>query len=62
MELIGERYFFACEAGAVNKGPLRDVIALLRGDELRAIIDTLPGYDSGITGTVIELEQAFGSN
>jgi molybdate transport repressor ModE-like protein len=60
--LMRERYFFACEASAVNKTMLRNVVALLRGPELRAVIDALPGYDSQITGTVIELEQAFGSS
>src|SRR5882757_4176253 len=60
--LLRERYFFACEAAAVNKPVLRSVVELLRGAELRAVIDALPGYDSQITGTVIELEQAFGSS
>jgi molybdate transport repressor ModE-like protein len=59
--LLRERYFFACEAAAVNKSLLRNVVALLRGEELRAVIDALPGYDGQLTGTVIELEQAFGT-
>jgi len=59
--LLRERYFFACEAAAVNKALLRNVVALLRGEELRAVIDALPGYDGQLTGTVIELEQAFGA-
>jgi molybdate transport repressor ModE-like protein len=58
--LLRERYFFACESAAVNKGPLRDVVDLLRGADMKAVIDKLPGYDSRITGTVIELEEAFG--
>jgi len=57
--LLRERYFFACEASEVSKPLLRNVVALLRGTELRAVIDSLPGYDSQITGTVIELDQAF---
>jgi len=40
---------------------LRNVVALLRGAELRAVINALPGYDDQLTGTVIELEQAFGA-
>jgi molybdate-binding protein len=59
--LLRERYFFACEAAAVNKALLRNVVALLRGAELRAVINALPGYDDQLTGTVIELEQAFGA-
>jgi len=58
--LLRERYFFACDTAAVGKSPLRDVVNLLRGSDMRAVIDALPGYDSRITGTVIELEQAFG--
>ncbi len=57
--LLRERYFFACEAAAVNKGPLREALALLRGDELRTAISALPGYDGSISGEVIELEQAW---
>ena len=59
--LLRERYFFACEAAAVNKALLRNVVALLRGAEMRAVINALPGYDGQLTGTVIELEQAFGA-
>ena len=59
--LLRERYFFACEAAAVSKAGLRSVLTLLRGDQMRAVIDALPGYDSRLTGTVIELEQAFGA-
>ena len=40
---------------------LRDVLTLLRGDQMRAVIDALPGYDGRLTGTVVELEQAFGA-
>jgi len=60
ISLLRERYFFACEAGAVGMTPLRGVIELLRGARMRACIDALPGYDSRMTGTVLELEQAFG--
>jgi molybdate transport repressor ModE-like protein len=60
--VLRERYFFACEASAVNKTMLRNVVGLLCGAELRAVIDALPGYDSQICGTVIELQQAFGPN
>jgi molybdate transport repressor ModE-like protein len=59
--LLRERYFFACEAAAVNKALLRNVVTLLRGAEMRAVINALPGYDGQLTGTVIELEQAFGA-
>jgi molybdate-binding protein len=59
--LLRERYFFACEAAAVGKAVLRNVLTLLRGEQMRAVIDALPGYDSRFTGTVIELEKAFGA-
>jgi molybdate transport repressor ModE-like protein len=59
--LLRERYFFGCEAGAVDRALVRNVVALLRGQQMRAVIDALPGYDSQLTGTVIELEQAFGA-
>jgi molybdate transport repressor ModE-like protein len=59
--LLRERYFFACDAGAVNKALLRNVVTLLRGEEMRAVINALPGYDGHNAGTVIELEEAFGA-
>jgi molybdate transport repressor ModE-like protein len=59
--LLRERYFFVCEAAAVAKSGLRTVLTLLRGDQMRGVIDALPGYDSRLTGTVIELERAFGA-
>ena len=59
--LLRERYFFACEASAVGKSVLRNVLTLLRGEQMREVIDALPGYDSRLTGTVIELEEAFGA-
>jgi molybdate transport repressor ModE-like protein len=59
--LTRERYFFACESAAVNKALLRQLVTLLRGDEMRAVIDGLPGYDGRLTGAVLELEQAFGA-
>jgi hypothetical protein len=58
--VLRERYFFACEAASVNKALLRNVVELLRGDEMRAVINALPGYGGQIAGSVIELEQAFG--
>ena len=59
--LLRERYFFGCEAVAVNKALLRNVVTLLRGEPMRSVINALPGYDGHNAGTVIELEQAFGA-
>jgi len=59
--LLREGYFFGCESAAVNKAMLRDVLTLLRGEQMRAVIDALPGYDGQLTGTVVELEEAFGA-
>jgi molybdate transport repressor ModE-like protein len=58
--LLRERYFFGCDASAVEQAPLADVIALLRSPEMREVIDALPGYDGRITGEVITLDAAFG--
>jgi molybdate-binding protein len=58
--LLRERYFFGCDASAVELAPLADVIALLRSPEMREVIDALPGYDGRITGQVITLDAAFG--
>jgi len=57
--LLRERYFFGCEVAAIERPALRNVVQLLRSPELRAVIDSLPGYDGRIAGQVVTLDQAF---
>lgn len=62
LPILKERYFFACEAAAIERPPLHLVLRLLRSAEFRAVVDALPGYDGGIPGTVVPVQQAFARN
>jgi molybdate-binding protein len=59
--LLTERYYLACRRDALEEGQLDDFLALLRGEEFRAILATLPGYGNGITGKVFEVGEALPS-
>ncbi|WP_119286963.1 substrate-binding domain-containing protein [Azohydromonas sediminis] len=57
--LVRERYFFAAEADALARSPLREVLAILRSDAFRARVDALAGYDAADTGRVQTPAEAF---
>jgi molybdate-binding protein len=59
LPILRERYFFACEAAAIERAPLRLVLRLMRSSDFRAVVDALPGYDGRIAGTVVPVQQAF---
>ncbi|WP_229217633.1 substrate-binding domain-containing protein [Massilia forsythiae] len=47
-----ERYFLACERGALNTPLLAAVRKALASSALRAALDALPGYDGSASGTL----------
>lgn len=57
--LVRERYFFAAEADALARSPLREVLAILRSEAFRARVDALAGYDAADTGRVQTPAEAF---
>lgn len=59
LPILRERYFFACEAAAIERPPLKLVLRLMRSAEFRAVVDTLPGYEGRTAGTVVPVQQAF---
>ena len=59
LPLLQERYFFACEANALRAQATRGVVELLRSEEMRKVINALPGYDGAATGQVLDVEAAF---
>ncbi len=59
LPVLRERYFFACEAAALETAPLKLVLRILRSAAFRAAVDALPGYDGRITGIVVPVQQAF---
>jgi len=58
--VLRERYFFACDAGAIERPALRLALSLMRSADFRAVVDALPGYDGRIAGTVVPVQHAFG--
>ena len=57
--ILRERYFFACDAAAIERPALRLALSLMRSADFRAVVDALPGYDGRIAGTVVPVQHAF---
>jgi putative molybdopterin biosynthesis protein len=55
LPLLTERYYFACRREALLDPGVQGFVALLGGDEFRAILSALPGYGGGIAGHVFEM-------
>lgn len=55
LPLLTERYYFACRREALLDTGVQGFLALLGGDEFRAILAALPGYGGGIAGRVFEM-------
>jgi molybdate transport repressor ModE-like protein len=47
-----ERYFLICRQDALESPAVRDLLALLRGDDFRELLATLPGYAADQPGEV----------
>jgi putative molybdopterin biosynthesis protein len=59
LPLLTERYYLACRREALASSPVVEFLALLGGEEFRAILASLPGYGNGITGQVFEIGDAL---
>jgi molybdate transport repressor ModE-like protein len=57
--LVNERYFLACHANALATEPVKAVLAILRGNEFRALINDQRGLDSSDSGHTLSIEEAF---
>jgi molybdate transport repressor ModE-like protein len=57
--LVNERYFLACRTSALATEPVKEVLAVLRGNEFRAMINDQRGLDSGDAGRTLSIEEAF---
>jgi molybdate transport repressor ModE-like protein len=57
--LLRERYFFALPIAAMDEALMRQVLAILQSASFRDVVNGLPGYDAGDTGTVLSLDEAF---
>ena len=59
--LANERYFLLGHAAVVDSPAVQVALAALRGAELRAALNALPGYDASGAGAVTPLKDAFPS-
>jgi molybdate transport repressor ModE-like protein len=57
--LVSERYFLACRADRFERAEARKLLGILRGKAFKAILASLPGYDDGITGRVMGVEEGL---
>ncbi|HEY2257369.1 MAG TPA: substrate-binding domain-containing protein [Variovorax sp.] len=55
-----ERYFLLCEERSLEAPALKDMLAIIRGDQFKSAVDRLPGYQANdATGNVTDLRLAF---
>lgn len=57
--VVLERYFFLCRRAVYETPALDRVLAILRSNEFRKIVNALPGYDASHCGRVQALDEAF---
>jgi molybdate transport repressor ModE-like protein len=57
--LANERYFLLCHTALMQTPPMQAVVAALRDPGMCETLNTLPGYDAAIAGTVTPLRLAF---
>ncbi|MES2538950.1 MAG: substrate-binding domain-containing protein [Pseudomonadota bacterium] len=58
--LLRERYFLALPIASMEDALMQQVLLILQSASFRDVVDGLPGYDAGETGTVLSLDAAFG--
>ena len=61
LPLARERYFFAIRTDALTDPLIRQLVTVLQTPEYHERVNELTGYDATDTGTIMSLEQAFGS-
>lgn len=57
--VIQERYMLACRSETLKQAPVKEMIALLRGDEFCQMIKPVPGYALDDPGKVVGLKEVF---
>jgi molybdate transport repressor ModE-like protein len=57
--LVNERYLLACNASRMESVEMRKLLTALRGKPFRAVLASLAGYDSAITGRVMDVEEGL---
>jgi molybdate transport repressor ModE-like protein len=61
LPLVRERYFFAIRKDALSDPLARQLLTVLQSPQYHERVNELTGYDAAETGTIMSLQQAFGS-
>ncbi len=62
LPIVGERYFFLCEARFLDSPLMLRVIETLHSDSFRLAVNSLPGYDASDSGRIQTVDEAFPSS
>ena len=55
-----ERYFLLCDERSLEAPAVKEMLAIIRGDEFKAALNRLPGYQANeATGVVSDLRPTF---
>lgn len=57
--IVKERYMLACRSELIDREPVRDLLASLRGPHYRAMMASVPGYALDEPGTVQSVQAAM---
>ncbi len=58
--LMREQYYFACLNNTLHQPAIRKLIATLKGDPWRKILNDLPGYDCASAGQIVSASEFLG--
>lgn len=54
-----ERYLFTCRNESLDLPQVRSMLEILRSPEYHAAVDALPGYNAALSGSIMEITDAF---
>lgn len=58
--VVTEDYIFVCNHRSLANPSVQRILAVMRGEEFRAAIEALPGYEASEPGTVKSIAEVFG--
>jgi molybdate-binding protein len=59
VRLLTEDYYFVCRQSLLDQEPMKQILAVLRGNAFRDAIAGLPGYAASDTGAIKTINDVF---
>jgi molybdate transport repressor ModE-like protein len=59
VRLLTEDYYFVCRQSLLDQQPMKQILAVLRGDGFRDALAGLPGYAASDTGAIKTINEVF---